>query len=122
MDDTVQRAKLPAILNGLRCRCPRCGEGRLYRRYLKIMPTCEVCGLELSKARADDLPAYIAITIVGHILVVGLMHFQSGGGTLEPWVYLLLLAALSVVLPLIMLPSIKGGVVGLQWASHMHGF
>ena len=29
---------------------------------------------------------------------------------------------LAIILPLVMLPSIKGAVVGLQWANRMHGF
>jgi uncharacterized protein (DUF983 family) len=122
MEDAASRALWPAIANGLRCKCPRCGTGRLYRKYLKIADHCDTCGLELSKARADDLPAYIAITIVGHILVVGLMHFQIEGGDIQPWVYLLALSALAILMPIAMLPSIKGAVVGLQWSNRMHGF
>ena len=122
MQDIVDRPLWPAIANGLKCRCPRCGEGKLYRRYLKITDTCGHCGLELASSRADDLPAYIAITIVGHVLVIGLMHFQAGGGRVEPWVYLAGLMVLAVALPLVLLPSIKGAVVALQWAKHMHGF
>jgi len=89
---------------------------------LKIVDTCGTCGLELGRARADDLPAYISITIVGHLLVIGLMHFQASGGSVEPWLYLAGLMILAIVLPLIILPSIKGAVVGLQWAKRMHGF
>jgi uncharacterized protein (DUF983 family) len=29
---------------------------------------------------------------------------------------------LAIILPLAMLPSIKGAIVGLQWALRMHGF
>jgi len=111
-----------ALCNGMRARCPRCGEGRLFRGYLKIADRCKHCGLDLRHARADDLPAYIAITIVGHILVVGLMHFGSEGGGVEPWVYLAILSALAIILPMALLPSIKGAVIGLQWANRMHGF
>jgi uncharacterized protein (DUF983 family) len=111
-----------AIGRGIRCRCPRCGEGKLFRRYLKIADGCTVCGLDFSGHRADDLPAYVAITIVGHILVVSLMHFQMSGEEIAPWVYLAWLVPLAVVLPLILLPAIKGGIVALQWAKRMHGF
>jgi len=106
----------------LRCRCPRCGEGRLFRRYLKIADSCSNCGLDFSHHRADDLPAYVAITIVGHILVVGLMHFQMSGQEIAPWVYLVWMIPLAIILPLAMLPSIKGAIVGFQWAKRMHGF
>lgn len=118
-DDT--RSLGQAMLKGLRCRCPRCGEGKLYRRYLKIADRCEQCGLDYSHHRADDLPAYVAITIVGHILIGGLLHFQSSRD-IAPAIYLAILLPLAVILPLLMLPSIKGSIVGMQWARRLHGF
>lgn len=108
-------------MKGLRCRCPRCGRGKLFRSYLKIVERCEACQLDLSNARADDLPPYVAITIVGHILVIGIMHFEMTGAHIAPWVYLAWTLPLAVVLPLLMLPSIKGGVVAFQWSKGMHG-
>lgn len=116
------RATWPAIANGLRCRCPRCGKGKLFRGYLKIADECSNCGLDYSNHRADDLPAYVAITIVGHILVVGLLHLQMSGAEIAPWVYMAWLVPLAIILPLIMLPSIKGAIVGFQWSRRMHGF
>ena len=121
MTEDTKRELWPAIVNGLRCRCPRCGMGRLYRKYLKVADRCSSCDLELGRAQADDLPAYIAITIVGHILVIGLFHFQGDGGGVPPWVYLVGMSFAAVVLPLASLPSIKGAVVGLQYANRMHG-
>ncbi|WIJ23480.1 DUF983 domain-containing protein [Devosia sp. RR2S18] len=122
MSEQVDRPLGHAMLNGAKCRCPRCGEGKLFRRYLKVAERCDNCGLDYSHHRADDLPAYVAITIVGHILVVGLMHFQMGETEIAPWVYLAWLVPLAIVLPLVMLPSIKGAIVGMQWAQRMHGF
>jgi uncharacterized protein (DUF983 family) len=122
MSDKPSRNLGAALWNGLRCRCPRCGMGKLYRRYLKVADRCEVCGLDFSHHRADDLPPYIAITIVGHILVAFLLHYELSGAPLAPWVYLAWLVPAAVILPLIMLPSIKGAVIAFQWARGMHGF
>jgi uncharacterized protein (DUF983 family) len=122
MSEQEERLLWSAISNGIRCRCPRCGKGKLFRSYLKVANHCEYCGLDFTHHRADDLPAYIAITIVGHILVVGLVHFQMVGAEIAPMGLLALLVLLAIVLPLAMLPSIKGAVVGLQWAQRMHGF
>src|ERR1700712_345892 len=58
-----------AIKRGLRGRCPRCGEGKLFRAFLKVDDHCRVCGLDFTPHRADDLPAYLVIVIVGHIVV-----------------------------------------------------
>ena len=54
---------------GFRGRCPRCGEGKLFRAFLKVANNCSVCGLDFTPHRADDLPAYLVIVIVGHIVV-----------------------------------------------------
>src|SRR6201996_3259167 len=58
-----------AMKRGFRGRCPRCGEGKLFRLFLKVADNCSVCGQDFSHHRADDLPAYLVIVIVGHIIV-----------------------------------------------------
>jgi uncharacterized protein (DUF983 family) len=50
-----------AMKRGFRCRCPRCGEGKLFRAFLKVDDHCSVCGLDFTPHRADDLPAYLVI-------------------------------------------------------------
>ena len=54
-----------AIARGLRGHCPACGHGRLFPRFLKVADTCEACGTELHHHRADDLPPYLVMFIVG---------------------------------------------------------
>jgi uncharacterized protein (DUF983 family) len=58
-----------SLKRGFRGRCPRCGEGKLFRGFLKVDNRCSVCGLDFTPHRADDLPAYLVIVIVGHIVV-----------------------------------------------------
>ena len=58
---------------GLLGRCPHCGEGKLFPVFIKTVDACEVCGEELHHHRADDLPAYLVVVIVGHI-VLGALH------------------------------------------------
>src|SRR3954463_7755439 len=64
-----QRNVWSAMLHGLRGRCPRCGNGKLFRAFLKTSDHCATCGQDFSAHRADDLPAYLVIVIVGHIIV-----------------------------------------------------
>lgn len=115
------RSLWKAVGNGIACKCPNCGKGKLYRSYLKLNQTCSNCGLELSAARADDFPPYIAIFIVGHVLVGWMLHAEMSGAY-DPMFYVLTMIPAAVLLPLVMLPSIKGAVVGLQWANYMYGF
>ena len=121
INDPDKRNLGQAVWNGMKLRCPHCGKGHLFRSYLKVADKCEVCGQELFHHRADDMPPYIAILIVGH-LIVGLMLELELHASIEPWVYLVTMVPAALILPLIMLPSIKGAIVGMQWATRMHGF
>jgi uncharacterized protein (DUF983 family) len=119
--NTEARSVGRAVWNGMKLRCPHCGEGHLFRSYLKIVDKCDVCGEELFHHRADDMPPYLAILIVGH-LIVGLMLELEFHAEIAPWVYLVTMVPAALILPLILLPSIKGAVVGMQWANRMYGF
>jgi uncharacterized protein (DUF983 family) len=110
-----------AIGRGAMLRCPHCGKGHLFRAYLKVADTCESCGEKLNLHRADDFPPYIAIFLVGHLLVGLMLHLEMTY-VIAPWVYVATMVPAALILPLLLLPSIKGAVVGLQWAQRMHGF
>jgi uncharacterized protein (DUF983 family) len=119
---TLQKRDLwNAMGRGALCRCPNCGKGAMFTGYLKVAETCGNCGEELFHHRADDFPPYIAIMIVGHLLVAVMLHMEMVWHV-NPLVYLYTMIPLAIILPLAMLPSIKGAIVGLQWASRMHGF
>jgi len=112
---------LTGIGRGLRGRCPACGGGRLFGRFLKVADGCADCGAELHHHRADDLPPYIVIFLVAHVLgyaiLVAETEFQ-----VPLWLHLALWPALALILCLLLLQPVKGAVVGLQYALGMHGF
>jgi uncharacterized protein (DUF983 family) len=110
-----------SIKRGMRCRCPNCGEGRMFNRFLKVAPSCPACGEDLSHHRADDLPPYLTIVIVGHIVVTAIL-FVFGRWEWPTLVHLFVWLPLTFVLCLALLQPTKGAVVGLQWALRMHGF
>tara|TARA_R110002020_G_scaffold3124_6_gene14352 strand:- start:1769 stop:2221 length:453 start_codon:yes stop_codon:yes gene_type:complete len=110
-----------AVKRGLLGRCPNCGEGRLFRAFLKPVDACATCGEEIHHHRADDFPPYLAIFIVGHIVVAGFMATDTWL-VLESWQHLAIWIPVTVILTLALLPPLKGGVIGLQWALRMHGF
>ena len=116
-----ERDTWPAIRKGLRGRCPNCGKGPLLHSYLKVRDQCPVCGEDLYHHRADDGPAYLTILIVGHIMAPAL-HISFVHWRPQPLVLLAILATGCVALSLFLLPRLKGGIVGLQWARRMHGF
>jgi uncharacterized protein (DUF983 family) len=106
---------------GLRRRCPACGEGRLYGRYLKVADACEACGQELHHHRADDFPPYLVILIVAHVIGFGILMAETRFDT-PLWFHLAAWPALTILLSLLLLPPVKGAVVGLQYGLRMHGF
>ncbi len=111
---------LTGVGRGFRGRCPGCGGGRLFARFLKVADECGACGAELHHHRADDLPPYIVIFIIGHILgyaiLVAETEFQ-----VPLWVQFALWPSLALILCLLLLQPVKGAVVGLQYALGMHG-
>jgi uncharacterized protein (DUF983 family) len=110
-----------ALKRGLRCRCPRCGEGKLFRAFLKVDDHCAVCALDFTPHRADDLPAYLVIVIVGHIVVPLALMIETNYSppvALQLSIYL----PITLIASLLLLQPVKGAVVGVQWALRMHGF
>ena len=111
----------PALKRGFACRCPNCGEGRLFDGYLKTAPACTVCGEEFHHHRADDLPAYLVVVVVGHIIVGAFMALEAAT-TMSTWQHIALWIPLTIVSALVLIRPTKGAVIGLQWANYMHGF
>jgi uncharacterized protein (DUF983 family) len=118
---TEKRDVWTALKRGFRGRCPRCGEGKLFRAFLKVDDHCSVCKLDFTPHRADDLPAYLVIVIVGHI-VVPLALFIETNYSPPVGLQLAIYLPLTLVASLALLQPVKGAVVGVQWALRMHGF
>jgi uncharacterized protein (DUF983 family) len=110
-----------AMKRGFRGRCPRCGEGKLFRAFLKTADNCSVCGLDFTPHRADDLPAYLVIVIVGHVMVPIFLLIETNYAP-PVWLQLSIYLPLVLFASLALLQPVKGAVVGLQWALRMHGF
>lgn len=117
----VRTGLIRAMGRGFVGRCPHCGVGRIFGRFLKVQPDCEACGLELHHHRADDLPPYVVIFIVAHAVGFLILETESAyevplGVEIAVWPTVTLGLALGLLQP------VKGAVVGLQYALGMHGF
>jgi len=100
---------------GLAHRCPACGEGPLFGRYLKVEPACRACGHGLANYPADDGPAYLTILLVGHLVVAPLFFFPIVWES-PLYVSLPLLLGGLLVVTLLALPRTKGLWIGLMYA------
>ncbi|MES5096709.1 DUF983 domain-containing protein [Agrobacterium sp. BA1120] len=110
-----------SIMRGMLSRCPACGNGHLFRAWLKPVDKCASCGEDMHHQRSDDLPPYISIMILGHVAVGGFMMTDTV--FLVPmWVHFAIWVPITILVALLTIQPIKGGVIGLQWALKMHGF
>ena len=110
-----------AMKRGFMCRCPRCGQGKLFRAFLKVDNNCSACGLDYTPHRADDLPAYLVIIIVGHIVVPVVLWVETNYSP-AIWLQMSIYLPFTFIASLVLLQPVKGAVVGFQWALRMHGF
>lgn len=111
----------PALGRGWRRRCPNCGGGPMFDGYLHVRDSCASCGEALHHHRADDVPAWAVILIVGKLLVGALLYVEIAYAP-PVWVHWAIWPALTFALVLWLLPRVKGAIVGFQWAQRMHGF
>jgi len=102
------------------CRCPRCGEGRLFSGLLDVRQACDACGLDLSSQDAGDGPAVFAILFLG-ALVVGLAALVEIKFSPPVWVHLLLWGPLIVIGAIAVLRPLKAGLIALQYRHRRLG-
>jgi uncharacterized protein (DUF983 family) len=107
---------LPALARGFRRRCPECGEGKLFRGYLKVQPVCETCGHENGRYPADDAPPYFTILLVGHLVVAPMLLFPFIWQA-PVWLVLAITLPILAVATLLLLPRVKGAVIAGHWAT-----
>ncbi len=115
------RSVLQAMWRGFRGLCPNCASRTLFSSYLRVGDSCPSCGEELMHHRADDAPPYFTILIAGHIVVPLFMTVELAYAP-PIWLDMLIWVPLAALLCLLLLPRVKGAIVGLQWANRMHGF
>jgi uncharacterized protein (DUF983 family) len=110
-----------AMWRGFRMRCPNCGSGKLFGRYLKVADHCPACGEQFSHHRADDFPAYLVMVVVGHAIVPAILAVETAYAP-AIWLQMAIWVPATMISALALLQPTKGAVVGLQWQLGMHGF
>jgi uncharacterized protein (DUF983 family) len=116
-----QRDLRAALVRGLKGRCPSCDDAPLFGRFLKPVAHCSACGQDWTVQTADDLPAYLVVLVMGHLLVPFVVEFNLHADV-AMWIQMLLWPSLAFILSLALIQPMKGAVIGLQWARRMQGF
>ena len=102
------------IMRGLRCRCPRCGKGKLFDGFLTMAPRCEHCGLDYSFVDTADGPAFFVMFISGFLVVFAALAVEV---LYSPpyWVHAALWLPLILLVTLWPLRGLKSLLISLQY-------
>jgi uncharacterized protein (DUF983 family) len=105
---------LQSALRGLACKCPRCGEGKLYAGFLTLRARCEVCGLDYAFIDTGDGPAIFIIMLAGAIVVACALIVEV---KYSPpfWLHALLWLPLILATTLLPLRAMKALLIALQF-------
>ncbi|MFQ5774719.1 MAG: DUF983 domain-containing protein [Kiloniellaceae bacterium] len=114
MSEDAYYPRLSPFGTGFACKCPRCGQGKMYSGFLTVAERCTACGLDLRKADSGDGPAVFIIFILGFLVVPLALLFEA---KVEPpmWVHLAIWPAVILGGALAMLRPMKGILIALQY-------
>jgi len=114
----MNKANISPISAGVRCVCPRCGEGALFNGYLKLADECECCGLDYRYEDAGDGPASVVILLVGILVVFPALLVEVA---FKPplWVHVILWLPLATALTLAVLRPFKAFWFALMYRNNV---
>jgi uncharacterized protein (DUF983 family) len=97
-------------------RCPRCGEGKLFKNVLEMRPACDRCGLDYRFIDTGDGPAVFAIFILGFVILGLALYVEF---TYEPsvWVHVALWGLVTPLIALVVLRFLKSMLIALQYRN-----
>ena len=104
------------VSTGIRGRCPRCGEGALFKGFLTFNETCVSCSADFRIEDAGDGPAIFVIFIVGFIIVPMALAFQLITDA-PTWLTLLIWAPILTLTSIALLRPLRGIMFNIQWVN-----
>jgi uncharacterized protein (DUF983 family) len=105
---------LAPLSTGLRCRCPRCGTGPLFKGLLTVAPRCTHCDLDFSASDSGDGPAVFVIFILGPI-VTGLAFWLEVAFEPPMWVHMAIWTPVVIGGSVWLLRPLKAFLIALQY-------
>jgi uncharacterized protein (DUF983 family) len=114
MQDHPLPSLTETVRRGLACRCPRCGQGKLYAGFLNLRPDCAACGLDYTFIDSGDGPAIFIIMLAGAIVVTCALIVEV---KYQPpfWLHAVLWVPLILATTLLPLRSMKSLLIALQF-------
>ena len=107
---------ISAVSTGLAGRCPRCGEGAMFKGFLTLAPRCDACGLDFAFADSGDGPA-VFVTLIAGFLVLGAALAIDVAYEPPLWIYIVIFMPLTLLVCLGLLRPLKGLLVASQYKN-----
>lgn len=112
MTETIETS----VLKVLAGRCPRCGQGRLFKGYLRLNSNCSYCDLDFEFAESGDGPAFFIMILVGFLVVLAAIlteiHYRP-----PYWVHAALWLPAILMLSALLLRPLKSLMI---WQQYKH--
>jgi uncharacterized protein (DUF983 family) len=107
-----------SLKTGLRCACPRCGQGKLYDGLLKPADRCTACDLDYSRLNADDGAAFFVIVLFSALILPAAAWFQF---TFEPaiWVHFVIWIPVILVGAIALMRIFKAWLIAQQFKHNV---
>lgn len=100
----------------LKCVCPRCGKGPLFRQFLNMRDRCDACGLDYKFIDTGDGPAVFAIFILG-FLMLGAAMIAYFSYDLPLWIVYSAMFVITPIVAVALLRYLKALLIGLQYRN-----
>jgi uncharacterized protein (DUF983 family) len=110
----VAERQISILQAALRCRCPRCGNGKLFKGLLTLRPMCPACGLDFGQSDTGDAGAVGVIMVLGAVVIAMALwvefHFSP-----PLWVHAVLWPLVTVSLAVLITRPVKAALVAAQF-------
>src|SRR5205809_4831650 len=106
MQDASKPRLWTVVSRGWRSRCPRCGQGALFRRWLEVNESCSSCGLVYQRNHGDTWMFMIMTDRIPLLFGIAALYF---GFVATTWVGTTILF-FSVAIPLFVTLRPRQGV------------
>jgi len=114
MSDSNNTQSAPLLAVALGGRCPRCGQGKLFRSFLGVAEKCDTCGLGLAGHDSGDGPAFFIMLPLCILVAVAALLLDM---RVQPplWVHMTLWPLVILVVVLLTLRPVKATMIALQY-------
>ena len=116
MNETAYYPPLSPGSTGMKGKCPRCGQEKLFACFLTPADECKVCHLKFDFADAGDGPAWFIMTGLGFVVAAAALIVEVA---YQPpyWVHAALWVPLTLALGILPLRPLKGLMIARQYQT-----